>query len=268
MLRRCFTRPRLAATGSFGADTRAYRSKAGEIDQQPVQDQPLRNDIMQTSKTTGFSKLRPVVIEHGSEHHQDLASFLAYSARQNLSKTSTVYQGTHYEYTVAEALSNLGFDVARTGKAADRGIDLLGWWHLPGVESMSESPIKVILQCKAFAAKLGPKAIRELEGSFAGAPAHWRSAGVMGVLVATSEATKGMRDAMINSKSPLGFMQVTKAGSILQMLWNHEASTWGLEGYGVTTKFNTSGKDDRAMKQEIALTRNGRVVDTRSQAFK
>ena len=109
-----------------------------------------------------------------------------------------------------------------------------------------------LVQTKAFTAKIGPRYIRELEGSFAGAPAHWHGKGVMGFLVAPSEATKGMRDAMIASKSPLGFIQVSRDGRITQMLWNQQANFWGLEQYAVTTKFGDGGK-----KKEVVMTRNG-----------
>jgi hypothetical protein len=199
---------------------------------------------------------RPATITHGSQHHEDLASFMKYAKREHLAETSTVYVGTRYEYTVSASLNRLGFDVLRTGKASDLGIDLLGWWHTPA----SSEPIKVLLQCKAHAKKLTPSNVRELEGSFPGAPPHWQGKGVMGFLVASSQATKGMRDALIKSSLPLGFMQVTREGKILQLLWNHQVSLWGLEGLGVTTKFSPeAGKDE--VEQEVALTWNGRVFN-------
>ena len=206
---------------------------------------------------------RPAIISHGSEHHQDLASFLAYAKRQKLSETSTTFQGTHYEYTVASGLTRLGFDVLRTGKASDLGIDLLGWWHLPLSSHSDAQPMKVLLQCKAYVAKLGPRYVRELEGSFPGAPAHWQGNGVMGFLVAPSEATKGMREAMVKSRLPLGFMQVTRDGKVLQMLWNQKASLWGLEGFGVTKKFTQKGSANDETEQEIVLTYNGNILESR-----
>ncbi|KIW02177.1 hypothetical protein, variant [Verruconis gallopava] len=199
---------------------------------------------------------RPVTITRGSEHHHDLASFLEYAKRERLSDSSNVYLGTVYEYTAAASVARLGFDVVRTGRTADFGIDLLGWWRLP----TSPDPIKVLLQCKAYERKLGPQYIRELEGSFPGAPAHWQGQGVMGFLVAPSQATKGMRDAMIKSSLPLGFMQVTREGKILQMLWNHKVALWGLEGFGVVKKLKRQATTCD-VNEEIALTLNGRTLD-------
>ena len=115
--------------------------------------------------------------------------------------------------------------------------------------------MKVLLQCKAFTTKIGPRFIRELEGSFVGAPAHWHGNGVMGFLVAPSEATKGMRDALVKSKLPLGFMQVTREGRVLQMVWNQQANLWGLEGYGVTMKYGKT-KDE----QEVVMTQDGTTI--------
>jgi hypothetical protein len=78
----------------------------------------------------------------------------------------------------------------------------------------------------------------------------------MGFLVAPSEATKGMRDAMVKSRLPLGFMRVTREGKVLQMLWNQRAGLWGLEGFAVTMRFGKEGRE-----QEIVMTRNGRMIE-------
>jgi hypothetical protein len=48
-----------------------------------------------------------------------------------LPTTSTVYIGTHYEYTVHAALARLGMRLTRVGGRADAGIDLLGQWLVP-----------------------------------------------------------------------------------------------------------------------------------------
>lgn len=201
-----------------------------------------------------------MTVSHGSQHHDDLSSFLKHAKREGLSQTSTVYIGTRYEYTVAESLVPMGFDVLRTGKTSDFGIDLLGWWRLPS----SPDPIGVLCQCKAHAKKLAPQNVRELEGSFSGAPARWQGKGVMGFLVAPSQATKGMREALIKSSLPLAFMQITREGKVLQMLWNHQATLWGLEGYGVATRFSPrSGEKIGDVEEEVALTWKGEIVDMR-----
>lgn len=200
---------------------------------------------------------RYIVIAPGSEQHNDLKSFLDYAKRLELAETSTVYVGTHYEYTVASSLQSVGFDLTRTGRASDYGIDLLGHWSVPSLPK----PIRVLLQCKAYNKGLTPANVRELEGAFPGAPAGWRGGGVLGLLVATNQATKGMRDALIRSHLPMGFLQVTAEGTVLQFIWNHEAAQQGLEGMGVTNRFTLKTeekeRDGNGLEQEIALTWKG-----------
>ncbi|KAI5296601.1 hypothetical protein KEM55_005760, partial [Ascosphaera atra] len=64
-------------------------------------------------------------------------------------------------------------------------------------------PLRVLVQCKALNKKVGPNFIRELEGTFTGAPVGWRGEGVFGILASTREATRGVRDAMAKSRFPL-----------------------------------------------------------------
>jgi hypothetical protein len=59
---------------------------------------------------------------------------------------------------------------------------------------------------------------------------------------------------------PLGFMQITEEGRILQMLWNQQASQWGLEGFGVTMKFSPQAGSGQ-VEQEIVLMRQGKALD-------
>ncbi|TID26893.1 endonuclease resolvase hjc trna endonuclease [Venturia nashicola] len=196
-------------------------------------------------------------IAHGSDQHNDLSSFLDYATRLELAETSTVYVGTHYEYTVSSSLQSLGFHLTRTGRASDYGIDLLGHWSV----SSLPKPIRVLLQCKAHNKGLTPANVRELEGAFPGAPAGWRGGGVLGFLVATNQATKGIREALIRSHLPMGFLQVTAEGTVLQFIWNHEAAQQGLEGMGVTIRFTPQTqekeRDGNGLEQEIALTWKG-----------
>jgi hypothetical protein len=197
-----------------------------------------------------------------------LKSFIAYATQNRVDPTTATYRGTYYEYMVQSSLERMGFDIQRQGRKGDLGIDLMGWWNLPGSPTDAK-PIKVLLQCKAFSEKIGPRYIRELEGSFTGAPHRWRGDGIFGFLVATCEATKGMREAMIASQLPLGFMQVTIKGKILQMLWNYKANLWGLEGYGVATRFGSRPAEDQdaynveldELDKEVVLTKNGEAID-------
>lgn len=240
---------------------RCYRTKGSKNKETLLE--PSGGNVEQHISPKIPARKSPDLINHGPEHHQDMASFLTYATRQNLATTSTTYQGTLYEYTVASSIKRLGFEVHRTGKSSDHGIDLIGWWHLTAStkSDTDENSIRVIISCKALAKKAGPQYFRELEGSFSGAPAQWQGRGVIGFLVASKEATKGMRDAMTRSRMPLGFMQITEEGNIVQMLWNQQASQWGLEGFGVTMKFGPQAARGGKVEQEIVLTRHGRAVD-------
>ena len=63
--------------------------------------------------------------------------------------------------------------------------------------------LKVLVQCKRLtsSSKLGPSLIRELEGALRNGPPGWRDEShVMGILVATKPATKGLRDAMRSAR--------------------------------------------------------------------
>ena len=130
--------------------------------------------------------------------------------------------------------------------------------------------MRVLLQCKARSDSLNPSHVRELEGAFAGAPAGWRGEGVLGLLVANREATKGVREALGRSGLPLGYVMVTsKEGRVVQFIWNQEAARWGLEGVGVTNRYlgdTGSGRGNgEGVEREIVLTWNGwalKRVDT------
>ncbi|KAJ6447058.1 ribonucleoside-diphosphate reductase small chain [Purpureocillium lavendulum] len=199
-----------------------------------------------------------------STHHADLASFVSYAKRTGLDERSTVYVGTHYEYSVAAALRRYGFHLVRVGGASDRGTDLVGTWVLPSLlaqqqhrQHQQEEPARVLVQCKAGAGaqRVGPQHVRELEGAFVGAPAGWRGDGVLGLLVGERPATKGVRDALGRSRWPVVYVCCSRAGAVSQMLWNRAAEEAGLEGYAVVPR-RVAGSDE----SELVLMHNGRVV--------
>ncbi|KAH6687932.1 hypothetical protein F5X68DRAFT_133611 [Plectosphaerella plurivora] len=165
--------------------------------------------------------------------HTDLTSFLAYASRTGLDTSSTVYVGTHYEYTVGLSLARYGLTARRVGGPSDFGIDLLGTWSLPS----QPQPLRVILQCKGGTQKIGPSLIRELEGSFVGAPPGWRAPSkVLAFLVSEKPATKGVRDSLGRSSWPMGYISCSRDGLIKQMIWNRRAEENGLEGIGVSVR--------------------------------
>ncbi|KAK0391242.1 hypothetical protein NLU13_0743 [Sarocladium strictum] len=188
--------------------------------------------------------------------HHDLSSFLAYADRTGLEKRSTVFVGTHYEYTVAATLARYGFYLKRVGGAGDFGTDLLGTWTL-SPRNAPERRLRVLMQCKAGAAqKTGPQHIRELEGALAAAPPGWRGEGVLAMLVSQKPATKGVRDAVGRSRWPMGFIACSKEGTVLQMLWNRGAEENGLQGIGVAAR-HVDGDDG---PPEIVLQKDGKTL--------
>lgn len=162
--------------------------------------------------------------------------------------SSTTYVGTHYEYTIQQTLRQYGLTLHRIGGRDDAGVDLVGTWHIP----QTEHAIRVFVQCKALRTKPGPNIVRELEGAFRSPqPAGWRTDQKAGILVCTREATKGVRDAMCRSSSPLLFMMVQQDGTLQQALWNVGVLKLGL---GMLGAGNLYGGDE---KKTMGLTWDG-----------
>ncbi|TKA68172.1 hypothetical protein B0A55_07350 [Friedmanniomyces simplex] len=208
----------------------------------------------------------PRLLPPTEQKHHDLPSFLAHVSRSNLSTTSSVYKGTHFEYTVAAALQSLNFTLQRTGRSNDLGIDLVGHWSLPAEHGKKKDyHVPVLVQCKA--ARPTPAMIRELEGAYTGAPAGWRGDGVLALLANVHPSTKGVREAVQRSRWPLGVLQVTREGEVKQFLWNAVAVQVGLEGLGVAVRYASkrggvleAGEDDnRETASSIGLTWLGKV---------
>lgn len=186
-----------------------------------------------------------------AEHH-DLPSFLEYASRNNVDTGSTTYVGTHYEYTVKQSLERLGMSLRQVGGKSDCGIDLLGTWSLP----TAPQPLKILIQCKAFASKIKPAQARELEGTFIGAPQGWRTSSVLAFLVSQQAATKGVREALGRSQWPMGYVLCGPDGKVMQMLWNRKAADEGLRGLEVEMQY--TGGDQK--EKEVILTHKGMAV--------
>lgn len=192
-------------------------------------------------------ELPRLLVKPGSTKHNSLSTYLEYAARTNLRPDRTVYVGTHYEYTAAEALQRLGFTLIRTGMRDDAGIDLIGHWML----TFLREPMPVIVQCKARMKSCSPDTIRELEGAFASVPHDWRNKDVLGLLVSNQKATDGLRRQMHLSYRPLAYLQIDKGGIITQFLWNRAATDRGLEGVGVTPRYTVLPPETDGMKPEV-----------------
>ncbi|KAF2034138.1 hypothetical protein EK21DRAFT_57155 [Setomelanomma holmii] len=180
---------------------------------QPRAPRSIPRRIATTSATNAAPiDIPKLILSPGSPHHNSLPTFLEYAKRAKLAPTRTVYIGTHYEYTVALALMRLGFSLLRIGKKFDAGIDLIGHWALAPLRE----PMRIIIQCKARQGSIYPNTMREMEGSFQGVPPDWRNKDVLGLLVTTNKATKGTLEALGQSRHPMGFVMVSKDGTVQQ----------------------------------------------------
>jgi hypothetical protein len=211
---------------------------------------PVKQSICTYSTNAAAEEL--IYPDSQSPNHHDLSSFLEYVKRIEMDPKSTTYVGTLYEYTVQGALESLGMSLKRIGGKSDYGIDLLGTWSVPS----APQPLKVLIQCKAFARKIEPSQARELEGAFVGAPIGWRGAGVLGLLVSQKSATKGVREAMGRSRWPMGYVLCRADGKILQMLWNRRSEQQGLDGIEVGLKYAGGDRNEK----EVVLMWKGEPI--------
>lgn len=226
-----------------------YRQLATSSGSQSISPESTRS---LSGKST--SHVHPDTIASGSEHHHDLTSFLAYASDTKLDTTSTVFQGVHYEYTVAQTLQRFGFNLTRTGRADDKGIDLLGRWALPS--QAQQQILRVIIQCKA--AKPTPDTVRAVQGSLDGAPFAWKREETLLLLAATAEATKGVREAISRSSRLMGYLNISADGYLRQFLWNQRAAQGCLHGLGATVRHGGAATTNTV--QELVLTWNNEAL--------
>ena len=130
----------------------------------------------------------------------------------------------------------------------------MGTWDIPALPH----PLRVIVQCKALKAKLGPSIIRELEGTFVGAPVGWRGEGILGILVSPRETTKGVREVLAKSSLPLVWITAGLDGQVHQVLWNSKASNIGLQGLDVQIQYGANGDSS---KKSLALLYDGNELE-------
>ncbi|KAJ5662217.1 uncharacterized protein N7477_009833 [Penicillium maclennaniae] len=221
----------------------------------PFSSSQVNNDL--TPFTRRLFKL-PTAPPTPTQNHTNLTTFLSYAKRISLPEASTVYVGTHYEYTVLQSLRRYALSLERIGGRDDAGIDLVGTWHLP--ERERERAVRVLVQCKALKSKLGPNLVRELEGTFRQAPVGWRTNQTAGILISPREATKGVRDALARSSYPLFWMMMERDGTLKQVLWNARAEKLGLGPLSVETRYGMVDSESGAVTKEVALTWNGNDI--------
>ncbi|RVX75689.1 hypothetical protein B0A52_00045 [Exophiala mesophila] len=103
------TRLKYAQVAKQHAETMAQQDSTGQIPTGQTDAAPssLRRDSDAATATNPTSP-------PSSHPHHDLASFITNARRTGLSPTSTVYTGTAYEYLTLETLSRYGFELTRT----------------------------------------------------------------------------------------------------------------------------------------------------------
>ncbi|KAI8602779.1 hypothetical protein EDD21DRAFT_283789, partial [Dissophora ornata] len=152
--------------------------------------------------------------------HNDLESFEGLHHNIN----STLYRGTLFEYQTQDILKKcLGIYTQRSAGNNDLGVDLRGTWFLP----LSSSPkpgdmvrhLKVIVQCKMMNAKVGPKFVRELQGSLS-----YETQPTMAILAVSSEFTRLALLPYAQSLWPMALVVIdTENYECRKLMWNTAA---------------------------------------------
>ncbi|KAI1308747.1 hypothetical protein EDD11_004185 [Mortierella claussenii] len=172
-----------------------------------------------------------------SRAHTDLQSF----AGLDHNKESTLYRGTLFEYQTQDILrERLGIYTQRSAGTNDLGVDLRGTWFLP----LSASPergdmvrhLKVIVQCKTLNSNIGPKYVRELQGSLS-----YETQPTMAILAINSEFTKQALLPFKKSLWPMALVVIdVDRNECKKLMWNRAAEKV-MHGVQIGTRYD---KDD------------------------
>ncbi|EPX74948.1 uncharacterized protein SOCG_02427 [Schizosaccharomyces octosporus yFS286] len=150
--------------------------------------------------------------------HSTLQSYLKYLKWRNCSLKTTLVQGTLFEYLVKHILEKHGFTLKRCGGKDDRGIDLLGKFPL----NNNNAETKVAVSCKSNKSAIGPRYVRELEGSLS-----WYPSNTLGILACLSNFTSASLKAIQVSERPLAICRIyidNHSSYMFQFAWNSAAS--------------------------------------------
>lgn len=187
--------------------------------------------------------------------HNDLSSF----DELDHNTKSTIYRGTRFEYQTQDILKKrLGIYTQRSAGNSDLGVDLRGTWFLP----MSSSPqpgdkvrhLKVIVQCKAMGAKIGPKFVRELQGSLS-----FETQPTMAILAISSEFTKQALLPYAKSVWPMALVVIdTETNECRKLMWNRAADKV-MHGLHVGTKWIPG--ESGSVESRPVLCYEGKVLE-------
>ncbi|KAF9570732.1 hypothetical protein EC968_001463 [Mortierella alpina] len=192
---------------------------------------------------------------NGGGSHNNLQSFEDLDHNTD----STIYRGTLFEYQTQEILRDcLGIYTQRSAGNNDYGVDLRGTWFLP----LSASPkpgdmvrhLKVIVQCKRMNSKIGPKFVRELQGSLS-----YESQPTMAILAVSSEFTKQALLPYAKSLWPMALVVIdTKTNECRKLMWNRAAEKV-MHGVQIGTRW-MSGEGEQ-MESRPVLCFQGKVIE-------
>ncbi|WFD34300.1 hypothetical protein MCUN1_001139 [Malassezia cuniculi] len=127
-------------------------------------------------------------------------------------------RGTAYELACQRELQRmLGAVLVHSGGTNDGGVDLSGWW------TPMRDRVRVLVQCKAEAKKVGPAYVRELEGTALRAAwdrsrlrteeAYIPTAMPLGVLASASGFSRAALLYAQSSQVPLALIHLSGTGS-------------------------------------------------------
>lgn len=138
----------------------------------------LKASASASINTTGSSSLIQESTQGAilSASPESFLSTLEEEGEKQRMKMSTVQRGTTYEEHVKSFLQNTfpRMDLMRIGGAHDGGVDLTGWWWSPLKETrtgnnleetLKAGRVRITVQCKSEARKLGPRHVREMHGT-------------------------------------------------------------------------------------------------------
>ncbi|KAI0360557.1 hypothetical protein OH77DRAFT_1418517 [Trametes cingulata] len=153
---------------------------------------------------------------------------------------TTVMKGLRFEQRSLRLLrEHLSMSLRRVGGKGDGGIDLQGWWWLPAEcvhqsvavqevpGSTARARLRVVAQCKAEEKKIGPRYIREFEGTILRHSAHLSARdhdqsasrgastrdALIGLFLSTSPFTKASLLQAYSSPIPLALLHLPENSS-------------------------------------------------------
>ncbi|KAG0255460.1 hypothetical protein DFQ27_006229 [Actinomortierella ambigua] len=177
-----------------------------------------RNRLSSQGREDKGSSINPPL---SSSSHNDLESFRSV---EHINTGSSLFRGTLFEYQTQSVLQRqLGIYTHRSAGNGDEGVDLRGKWFLP----LSAAPapedwvrhLNVIVQCKKSTGKIGPRIVRELQGTLS-----YESQPTLAILASASDFTKQALVPCLKSLWPMALVVIdTELHECRKLMWNQAA---------------------------------------------